>query len=338
VFCLAVLAAAPALLADGNRAVAVVAGASVSQEELDRALGSKLLRVQTDEYNIRRAALDEIIADRLLAAEAARRHVTVDDLLKAEVEAKVTVPSLADIEPFYEATKERFGTAPKEEAMQQIAEGMRRQKTAQRKAELVRSLRDAAGVRVLIEPPRAKVTASGPSLGNSAAPVTIVEFSDFECPFCSRAASTLHRIEQTYGDRVRVVYRDFPLASHRMASRAAEAAHCADEQGKFWEMHDRLFAKGGALTEADLHKFAADAGVDGPKFEACVQSGKYTAAWKASQEDGMNVGVSSTPTFFINGRMVAGAAPFEAFAKLIDEELEHAGAKPPAPLVASRSN
>jgi len=321
VFCVAVVASASALLADGNRAVAVVAGAPVSQEELDRAVGAKLLRAQTDEYNIRRAALEEIIADRLLAAEAAKRHVTVDDLLKSEVEAKVTIPSFSEIEPFYEATKERFGAAPKEEAMQQIAETMRRQKIAQRKADVVRSLRSAAGVRVLIEPPRARIAADGPALGNGAAPVTIVEFSDFECPFCSRAASTLHRIAQAYGDRVRVVYRDFPLASHRMASRAAEAAHCADEQGKFWEMHDRLFSKGGALSEADLRKFAGEAGLDAPKFEACVQSGKYTAAWKASQEEGLRVGVGSTPTFFINGRMVAGAAPYEAFAKLIDEEL-----------------
>jgi len=170
------------------------------------------------------------------------------------------------------------------------------------------------------------VKAEGPARGSAAAPITIVEFSDFECPFCSRAEETLRKVRDVYGDRVRLVFRDYPLPSHRGAPKAAEAAHCADEQGKFWEMHDRLFSKNGAQqTETELRKAAADVGLDEVAFSRCFASGKYASIWKSSQEEGARAGVGSTPTFFLNGRMIIGAASFEMFATVIDEELERAG-------------
>ncbi|HKA00890.1 MAG TPA: DsbA family protein, partial [Candidatus Solibacter sp.] len=194
--------------------------------------------------------------------------------------------------------------------------------------ELTDDLRKAAGVRIYLQPPRAEVKAEGPSIGNPNAPVTIVEFSDFECPFCGRAVETVHKIQTAYGDKVRIVFRDFPLVMHRTAKRAAEASHCAEEQGKFWEMHDKLFSKGGPITDADLYRFAQQIKLDHDAFDTCLQSGKFRESWKPSQDEGMRVGVQSTPTFFINGRLIVGAASFELFSKVIDDELAYASQQP----------
>jgi protein-disulfide isomerase len=283
---------------------------------------------------LRRAALDELIATRLLDAEAARRHLTSDELFKAEVEDKIVQPDTAEIDPVYEGVADRYPGLTKAQALDQIADGMRHQRLLARRNEFIKQLRTAAGVRVNLEPPRVTVKADGPSRGAANAAVTIVEFSDFECPYCAHAVETLQQVEKAYGDKVRIVFRDYPLFSHRTAKRAAEAAHCAEEQGKFWEMHDRLFAKGGPVTDADLYRMAGQAQLDHDKFDACLVSGKYKDAWKASQDEGVRVGVTSTPSFFINGRLIVGAAGFDAFAKVIDEEI---AAVPSRPAIATAS-
>jgi protein-disulfide isomerase len=326
---------AAASLAAAESGVAVIGKQTISQAELDQAVGTRLMRLRTEEYNIRKTALDDLIAERLLAAEAAKRKITVEELLKTEVGGKIETPTAAEVEPFYEGTKERFGGS-KEEAVAQIIEGMKRQRIAARTAELVKSLRDAAGVKVLLEPPRAKVEAAGPTRGNDSAPVTIVEFSDFECPFCSRANATMKKIEQKYGDNVKFVFVDYPLPIHRTAPRAAAASRCAADQGKFWELHDRFFSRnGGPVQDADIRKYATEAGVDLAQFNTCLDSGKYADTWKEGQAAGTKVGVQSTPTFFVNGRMVVGAAPLESFTSVIDEELARSK-KPAAAAAAGR--
>lgn len=318
------LSIASALFAAEKPRVAATVGRSVviTEDELNREIGNRLLKIRTEEYNLRRGVLETIIEDRLLAAEAARRQVTVDQLVSSEIEAKVEEPSPSQIEPFYEATRERFAGLSAEEAMQQIAANMRQKRIATRRTEFVASLRSAAGVNVMLEPPRTVVQAVGPSRGLRNAPVTIVQFSDFECSACGRAVPTMKRIEEKYGEKVLVVYRDFPLQSHRGATRAAEAAHCAGDEEKFWLMHDKLFSKAGVpVMDADIRRYAADIGLDAEKFSACLQSGRHTETWKASQAEGTRIGVVSTPTFFVNGRMIPGAAPYEIFARVIDEEL-----------------
>ena len=301
--------------------VATIGNTAISLGELDTAIGPRLIRLRTDEYNVRRGVLEDLIATKLIDAEAARRHVTADELIKTEVEAKITAPDVAEIEPIYEGVADRYPGMTKEQVLADIAAGMRRQRIGVRRTQFLKELRAAAGVKVNIEPPRIAVGAEGPSRGSANAPVTIIEFSDFECPFCGHAVETLAQVEKAYGDKVRVVFRDYPLFSHRTAKRAAEAAHCADEFGKFWEMHDRLFSKGGPLNDADLYRFATQAGIDRQKFDACLTSGKYKEAWKPSLDEGNRVGITSTPSFFINGRLIVGAAGFDVFSKIIDEEL-----------------
>jgi protein-disulfide isomerase len=318
---LALLIAIPMFAAGAAKPVATIGTTPVTQDDLDRAVGAKLTRILTDEYNVRRGVLEDMIASKLIDAEAARRHVTTDELLKTEVDNKIVQPVLADIEPIYDGVSDRYPGMTKDQALVEIAEGMRHTRLLNRRAEFVKELRAAAGVQVYLQPPRVEVKAEGPSRGAANAPVTIVEFSDFECPFCSRVVETLQKVETTYGDKVRVVFRDYPLGIHRTAKRAAEASHCAEEQGKFWEMHDKMFAKGGPIMDADLYRYANQIKLDHDKFDACLTSGKFKEAYKTSQDEGTRVGVQSTPTFFINGRLIVGAASYEAFAHVIDEEL-----------------
>ena len=170
--------------------------------------------------------------------------------------------------------------------------------------------------------PKAEVGADDdPVKGPATAKITIIEFSDFQCPFCARAVPTMEQIFKTYGDKVRLVYRDFPLSFHQYAQKSAEAAECADEQGKFWEYHDSLFANQNALDIDSLKKYASDTKLDTAKFNECLDSGKYAEEVQKDFKDGQSAGVRGTPAFFINGRLVSGAQPFETFKKIIDEEL-----------------
>lgn len=170
--------------------------------------------------------------------------------------------------------------------------------------------------------PRVQVSAAdAPSKGPANAPVTIIEFSDFQCPFCSRGKATMDQVVSTYGDKVRLVFRNFPLSFHQNAEKAAEAAQCANEQGKFWEYHDILFANQGALAVENLKQYAVDLKLDTAKFNSCLDSGKYAAKIQTDISDGQAAGVRGTPAFYINGRSISGAQPFENFQKVIEEEL-----------------
>ncbi|RKG92030.1 DsbA family protein [Corallococcus terminator] len=171
---------------------------------------------------------------------------------------------------------------------------------------------------------KVEVPANAPSFGPATAKVTIVEWSDFECPFCSRAVPTLNRIKETYGKDVRVVFRQQPLPMHPNAKIAAQASLAAHEQGKFWEMHDKMFANQRALDRNSLEKYAEELKLDMAKFKAALDSGKFNAQVAADSDAGSAVGANGTPAFFINGRFLSGAQPFEAFKPLIDDEIAKA--------------
>jgi protein-disulfide isomerase len=163
-----------------------------------------------------------------------------------------------------------------------------------------------------------------PSLGPSDAKVTVIEFSDFQCPFCKRwRDDTLDALRKQYGDQIRIVYRDFPLTSlHPEAQKAAEAAGCANEQGKFWEFHDLLFANQATLGVDAYKQHAVTLGLNAEQFNACLDGDKYASEVAADVKDGNSYGVSGTPTFFINGVRLVGAQPLAAFQSVIDQELK----------------
>jgi protein-disulfide isomerase len=190
---------------------------------------------------------------------------------------------------------------------------------------LFTELKKAAGFQMLLEEPRVVVEAKGPSRGPTEAKVTIVEFSDFECPYCSRAEESVTQVMDRYAGKVRLVYRHFPLSFHPHAQKAAEAAACADAQGKFWEMHKQLFANQQKLAPDELKGHAAAVGLDAAKFATCLDTSATKALVDADQKVGSEAGVTGTPAFFINGKVLSGAQPFEEFQKAIDAELAKGG-------------
>jgi protein-disulfide isomerase len=192
-------------------------------------------------------------------------------------------------------------------------------------AELLVKLRKSEpALRINLDPPRRTVDVGpeDPSEGPATAPVTIVEFADFQCPFCGQLAPTLRRIREQYGDRVRLIWKDFPLAQiHPRASQAAEAARCASDQGRFWDYHDRLFTNQRALETSALKQYAKDVGAETARFATCLDSGKYAETVRLASSAASRLGLTSTPTTFVNGRMVSGAKPYATFAAIIDDEL-----------------
>jgi len=310
--------------------VAVIAGEPFTRGDLERAAGGRLFQARTQEYETERQILDGEIADRLLSREAAARQLTVAELLKQEVDAKIDPVTPAEQKAFYDQNKSRFGTMTEAEALARIAKGLGQQRLHERSAAFLDALRAKAGVRVLLEPPRLAVDVAGddPARGPADAPVTIVEFSDFQCPYCARAEATLKKLDQAYAGRIRLVYRDFPLVEiHPRAARAAEAAACASDQGQFWPMHDAIFSHQDKLEDVDLQKSAAGLGLDAAKFDECLASGRHRPEWQKDAAAGESYGVASTPAFFINGRLLVGAQPYEAFARVIDEELARSAGK-----------
>ena len=176
------------------------------------------------------------------------------------------------------------------------------------------------------EAPTVDVSADDdPVLGSADAPVTIIEFSDFQCPFCKRFADQAWpQIYEEYikTGKVKVVFRDFPLGFHDKAQKAHEATECADDQGKFWEMHDLMFANQASISEDNYKKWAGDLGLDTTEFASCLDSGKHAQEVKDDFADGQAAGVSGTPSFFINGKKLVGAHPFATFKQVIDAELQ----------------
>ncbi len=307
--------------------VALVGDLAITEGDLDASIEAQLRELRMREFSLRSQALDELIAGALIEKEAAARGMEVAALLKAEVEDKAPLTP-QEAKAFYQANKDRFGTMAEAEALKQIDSRLKPQRQRERRAVFVRELRQKGGVKVLLEPMRVAVNIAGrPIRGNKEAPVTIVEFSDFECPFCSRARPIVNKVRETYGDKVRVVFRHFPLFQiHPEAQKAAEAAGCAEEQGKFWEMHDRLFANQGKLQVAELKGHAAALGLGADAFNQCLDSGKHAGDTQRDAQEGSDYGVSGTPAFFINGRPLVGAQPFETFAQVIDDELERVAA------------
>src|SRR5207344_2611231 len=210
-----------------------------------------------------------------------------------------------------------------DQVRQPIRQFLTQERMREVREQYVGTLKAKTAVRVLLDPPRQTVATDGsPAKGPANAPVEIVEFSDFQCPFCLNAFPTVNQVLATYGDKIRFVYRHYPLPNHPNARPAAEAAECAAEQDKFWPYHDRLFASAGKLADSDLKQAAADLGLDSGRFSSCFEARKYTSIVDADIRAGNEAGVSATPAFFINGRLVSGAQPFDVFKGIIDEELE----------------
>ncbi|HVS02799.1 MAG TPA: thioredoxin domain-containing protein [Thermoanaerobaculia bacterium] len=316
--------------ADGP--VAVIQGEPVTRAELELAAADKLeqLDVQRLQFEVRHNqerqqalldALDSLVEQRLLELEAAARGTTAEAL-----SAEIPTPEVtdADIDAFYIQLQQQRpqGLPAKERIVDQIRGHLTQQKQLEAREAFFAELRGKYAVETYLQTPRVEVVADGhPARGPADAPVTLVEFSDFQCPFCARVVPTLDQIHESYGDKVRIVFRQFPLNIHPQAQKAAEASLCAHDQGKFWEMHDLMFEEQKTLSVPDLKAKAERLGLDTATFAQCLESGKYEEQVAADLKAGAVIGVSGTPAVFINGRFLSGAQPYEAFAEIIDDEL-----------------
>jgi protein-disulfide isomerase len=338
VILLALACSTPAQQQTGAPASSVPTGSDVAARVGTRTITVKELddRWRTDSpsqqaqavqqlYDGRKSALDAIVADMLIEQAAKAKGQTPAQYREAEVARRVTPVTDGQIAAFYAQNQAQMQGRPLAQMSPAIRQYLDEQQRSGAFQAMVADLRKGGpAVNVVLDAPRytVDVAADDPVLGVAAAPVTLVEFSDFQCPFCARVMPTLKKVKETYGDRVRIVWKDFPLTSiHPQAFKAAEAGQCAREQGKFWELHDVLFANQAALQPDDLKKHAAAVGVDLPKFNACFDASKYGERVQQQMSAGTQLGVGSTPSIFINGRLVSGAQPYEVFAGIIDEEL-----------------
>ncbi|HYE16682.1 MAG TPA: thioredoxin domain-containing protein [Pyrinomonadaceae bacterium] len=316
----------PATAADRARVFATVAGRNITSGDVEDALRPLIASVQEAVYTLRNRDLEMKINDILLEAEAQKRGMTARALLDAEVNTKQPVVTEAQALDFYNKNKERVN-GDFAQLKYQIIEFLENQERAKLNESLADRLRGAAQLQSYLTPPVQPVydisTADQPSKGNAAAKVTVVEFTDFQCPSCAQAQPVIERLIAEYGDRVRFVVRDFPLAQHADARKAAEAAEAAREQGKFWEYVPLLFRNQSALSVANLKQYATSVGLDRAKFDAALDSGKFAAQVERDLLDGQRVGVSGTPTLFVNGRRVNGIT-YEAIKAAIDEALKTA--------------
>jgi protein-disulfide isomerase len=263
-----------------------------------------------------------------LEKEAKKRGITVDQLLKAEVTDKVGEIPDKEIEDFYIQNKDRLAGHTLEELKAPIRQQMFARKSSIYRTNFVDRLKSAADIKILMEPPRVEVSIDDdPMKGDKNAAVTIIEFTDYQCPFCGRARPTVKQLISDYGNKIHYVLRDFPLDFHPYAKKAAEAADCAGDQGKYWDYSDLLWQNQRALEVSDLKKYAGQLKLDQKKFDTCLDSGQFTAEVSKDQADGLKAGVNGTPTFFINGQMLSGALPIDKFKEVIDEELKNPKAK-----------
>ncbi|HEX5747020.1 MAG TPA: thioredoxin domain-containing protein [Archangium sp.] len=301
-------------------------GQKITYGDLNDRIKDQLANLDKQKYQLRKQGIDGLVVERLVQAEAKKRNMTEEQLIKAEVDDKVPQPPEAELKKMYDEAKERLppGTTF-EQVKPQIVDFLSGSKKQERAREFFAELKKGANVQITLpEPPRERktVAATGAAKGPENAPITIVEFSDFQCPYCSRAIETVDQVLKAYPNQVRLVFRHFPLDFHAQAPKASEAALCAQDQGKFWEMHDKLFANQKALEVPALKGYAKELGLDTGKFDKCLDSGEKAAIVQADMADGKKVGVNGTPAFFINGVLLSGAQPFDEFKSVIDSELQ----------------
>jgi protein-disulfide isomerase len=324
---LSLAAAASAQTAKSDATVAAIGDFVVHEGDLDSWWqaheAASYARVRQDWYDGRRKALDAVVGDYLLQREAASRGVSVERLLAAELPRRATPVTDDEIRQIYERSLPLPGGMSFAQVTPMATTYLQQQHLDDARARFVGELRESAHVTIRLEPPRQPVAIADvdPSRGFASAPIQLVEFSDFECPYCKQLEPVLTRLRDKYGDRLRLVWKDFPLPIHSQARGAAEAARCAGDQGRFWEYHDLLFANHQSLAPDDLKRHAATMKLDLGQFAACLERGRHRAEVTADLEEGTRQGIQATPTVFINGRAVIGAQPFDVYEKLIQEEL-----------------
>lgn len=302
--------------------LATVNKIEITQKQVDDSVAAQIYPLQQQLYAIRKAALENLITTRILESEATANHISIEDLRKQMTFGEVNV-TRAQVEDAYKQNASFFATMSPDEARERLRLDLENQARMKNYRAGLEALRKKWIVTMNLPPPvfvSALDDGLSPVKGATNPVVTIVEFSDFECPFCKQVQSVLRQIVETYGREVRLVFKHLPLEGHRYSLPAARAAYCAAEQERFWQYHDALFSAGN-LSPPVFEQIASDLGLGVPKFQECFASERSRAAVVKDTEAARLLRIDSTPSFVVNGKLVKGALSFADFQKIIEQEL-----------------
>ncbi len=298
-------------------------GKKITLKDVDALVGGQLKQIEKQKLQLRKQAIDQVAVEAYAEEQAKAQGVAKDEWIRNLVQSFSTPPSPDEIAAFFQANQERMPPGSTLETMRpQLEQHLAQRKQGEAVNKMITSVREKTGLTILLEEPRVQVEATGPTTGPSDAKVTIVEFSDFECPYCSRAETVLDQVMAAHAGKVRLVFRHLPLPMHPNAQKAAEASMCAHEQAKFWEYKKALFQNQDKLTADGLKQHAKDVGLDSAKFDACLDGSTTKAKVDADAKAANAAAVQGTPTFFVNGVQVDPV--FEEFDRVIKQELASA--------------
>jgi len=322
VLCISAVAGSTDNLTNSDAVLLEINGTKITLGQFEQKQPNVLFQARNTFYETERKATDAFIDQYVLEQQAKKENLTVDQLLDVHVTKTLPAdPTDESLRAYYDGLTVN---QPFEAIKEQIKQHLRTVRATKAKTAYIKSLRDAAKVVVLLEQPRAPYSLKDtPVRGDAKAPVMIIEFADFECPYCQQIKPTLDKVEEEYKGKVAFAYKDAPLPMHTHAQKAAEAAQCAGSQGKYWEYYDALF-QNKQLDLPGLKDTARSLKLDGDAFDKCLDSGATADIVKGHLQEAESYGVQGTPSFLINGRFIEGVMTYEQLHAAIDEELKGA--------------
>jgi len=318
------LAGSNAIAQNDSDIVAQVGDLKVTRADLNKEEEGKLLQARYQYYQAESKALDELVAQKILEVEAKKENLTVEQLMDRDIKSKIEDPTDDQMRVFYEGLETE---QPYEAVRDKILSKIRQVRTQRATAEYVRKLREQISVVIELAPPNASVDLQNATFrGSQHAPVTLVEFADYECPYCQKVAPEINQLQADLGDKLAIVYKDFPLPMHSHAEKAAEAARCAGKQGKFWEYHDMLFHNK-QLEVDQLKEQANSLKLDPSAFDKCLDSGEEAADVARDRSEGQRLGLNGTPSFFVNGHFFSGDVDYNGLRRIVEQQLSESSTK-----------
>jgi protein-disulfide isomerase len=328
---LTLFAGASALAQSDSTVVAEVGNVKVTLGELEQEESNKLLAAHYTYYQAESKALEDLVDKRLLEQKAKSEGLTSEQLINRDIRSQVKDPTEEQMKVYYEGLETE---QPYDTVRVKILDKIRDVRLNRATAAYVRALRAETPVFIALAPPHVSVdnTNASATIGPKAPVVTLVEFADYECPYCQKVAADLKRLQADLGDKVALSYKDFPLSMHTHAEKAAEAGRCAAKQGKFWELHDEIYHTK-SLDVEQLKTQAHGLGLDAAVFDKCLDSGEEAGAVDQDRKEGIKLGLTGTPSFFINGHFLSGALDYASLKRVVDQQIAEASRQ--VPVVAS---
>ena len=312
---------------DQDRVVARVGGEVITSEDLERPMASQIFQLRRKIYDLKREQLEQMITQILLQQDAEKRGISKEQLVKKLLSPEVVHVSNEELERYYMENRANVADwqGSEDELKRYMKASLQRNKAYERIMDYARSIRKEYDVIVNLKHPafpHAQVSVENdPAAGPSDAPVIIIEFSDYLCSACRKNREVINRIREIYEGQIRWIFKDLPLKGGAASRKAAAAAHCAAEQGKFWEYQDILYASDKKVTSEALKRHAKKLGLDMQRFNRCLENERHQVAIAEDLKEARRVGIDITPSYVVNGKILPGAPPFKRFKEIIEEEL-----------------